>query len=601
MKSIRRTWDIIKINGREIILFEIFYRIVTNVIFLSLFTRGMTFAVKKSGYSYLTAKNIGWFLLKPATLPVLAGIGLVGIIFILIETCCLLSAYQAGERGEKLTAHEIFFRGLVKSVRFLNKKNWLFLFMNLLLAAAFNYDLIARGILHVKPLNDVVRNMKQNMIAQTTAWGILLVLVLVMIPCLFTVHFCILDKRNGKEALAGSVAIMKKHGIFAILQTVILNVLTLLVIRGLLYVLTFLTAVIIGTFVDKSITLALFLTAYDWLELGSVVFGGIVGVVLNFALLSGMYYYYRDKEDMAPELLISEEENRLQNQTHRRTRQFILATLSACCLLFLYDVITNGISFAREVLIETQITAHRGSSMDAPENTLPAIQLAIDQMADFVEIDVQETSDGEIILLHDKSFKRTCGVNRQPSKMTYEEIKLLDAGSYMGEEYKGTQVPTLAQVLALCKGKINLNIELKNNGSPNLPEKVAAMVEEFGMEEQCVFTSTSLAFLTKVKEYNEDLKTGYILSTAYGNIYDTQGVDFLSVNYGLVNAKGLETAHENGLEVHVWTVNSKTVIERMKRLGVDNIITDYPVLVREILYREKDTENFLEFMKMVIK
>ena len=114
MKSVKRTLRLLKYNFKEIILFEIIYRLAAAMIFLSIFSRGIEFAVKSSGYSYLTAKNIGNFLFKPVSILVLFGILIVGILLILFETNTLLAVYQASERGEKLTIWVLIGRGILK-------------------------------------------------------------------------------------------------------------------------------------------------------------------------------------------------------------------------------------------------------------------------------------------------------------------------------------------------------------------------------------------------------------------------------------------------------------------------------------------------------
>ena len=94
------------------------------------------------------------------------------------------------------------------------------------------------------------------------------------------------------------------------------------------------------------------------------------------------------------------------------------------------------------------------------------------------------------------------------------------------------------------------------------------------MEDQCVITSVKLGYLERVKEMAPELRTGYILAAAYGTYYDNEYIDFISIRSSFVGRKLVEAAHEKGKAVHVWTVNSKTEIEQMKLLGVDNIITD---------------------------
>ena len=97
------------------------------------------------------------------------------------------------------------------------------------------------------------------------------------------------------------------------------------------------------------------------------------------------------------------------------------------------------------------------------------------------------------------------------------------------------------------------------------------------------------------------LRTGYIISAAYGNFYSSEAVDFISVRSSFVDERLVENVHSQGKAVHVWTVNQKGEIERLRLLGVDNIITDYPILAREIIYREEATETLLEYLHMVFR
>mgnify|MGYP003086694533 FL=1 len=127
------------------------------------------------------------------------------------------------------------------------------------------------------------------------------------------------------------------------------------------------------------------------------------------------------------------------------------------------------------------------------------------------------------------------------------------------------------------------------------------MIRDREMQEQCVITSVKLDYLVRVKEADPDLHTGYILPAAYGRYYDNDAFDFISLRSSFVTLGLVENAHEKGKAVHVWTVNKKSEIEQMKVLGVDNIITDYPALAREVLYREEATESLMEYLKMVLR
>lgn len=114
-------------------------------------------------------------------------------------------------------------------------------------------------------------------------------------------------------------------------------------------------------------------------------------------------------------------------------------------------------------------------------------------------------------------------------------------------------------------------------------------------------TSASFGYLKQVKELAPQIRTGYIISAAYGNFYSSETVDFISIRSSFVDERLVENVHSQGKAVHVWTVNQKGEIERLRLLGVDNIITDYPILAREIIYREEATETLLEYLHMVFR
>ena len=114
-------------------------------------------------------------------------------------------------------------------------------------------------------------------------------------------------------------------------------------------------------------------------------------------------------------------------------------------------------------------------------------------------------------------------------------------------------------------------------------------------------TSARLEDLVQVKEAAPELKTGYVIPAAYGDYYSMDAVDFISIRQSFVNQALVEKLHSQGKEVHVWTVNQPKDMERLRLLGVDNLITDDPVLARETLYREETAETVLEYLGMVFE
>lgn len=238
-----------------------------------------------------------------------------------------------------------------------------------------------------------------------------------------------------------------------------------------------------------------------------------------------------------------------------------------------------------EVSPSVQVTAHRGSSCHAPENTLSAIRRAIADGADYAEIDVQETADGVIVVMHDPNLLRTAGLDKPLWEMTYAQLRDLEVGSWFSQAFHGEPIPTLEEVIALARGHIKLNIELKFNGHERrLPERVVHILAERHFAKHCVVTSLAYDGLQRVKSLDSRLRIGYIVETPLSDL-TRLNVDFLSVKARLATRKLVRLAKLHGLGVHVWTVNEPQLMASMIAKGVENIITDCPDRLVKLLQK----------------
>lgn len=229
------------------------------------------------------------------------------------------------------------------------------------------------------------------------------------------------------------------------------------------------------------------------------------------------------------------------------------------------------------------ITAHRGSSFEAPENTMAAIRKAYENGATHVEIDVQLTRDGHVILAHDTTFKRTSDLDKRPDELTLEDIKKLDTGAWFSEAYTGEKIPTLQEVMDYAKDKLILNIEIKGSMySPEIVSRVKALIDKNDFASRCVITSLNYEDLIVMESLDSKIKTGYIMYVAIGDL-NALNVDFYSIEASQVSEALVDKAHRFGREVHVWTVNEIDDMETFIALGVDNIITDNDKGLRKLI------------------
>jgi glycerophosphoryl diester phosphodiesterase len=232
---------------------------------------------------------------------------------------------------------------------------------------------------------------------------------------------------------------------------------------------------------------------------------------------------------------------------------------------------------------EVGITAHRGSSITAPENTMAAIMLAIEEGADFVEIDVQETSDGTVVLVHDKDLLRVFGIRKGIWEVSFEELKDLDSGGWFSSDFSDQRLATLDQVIKAVRGKAKLNIELKFNGhQKKLASEVVRIVRENDFGEDCILTSLDYAGLLRARAAGPELRTGLIVTSSIGDVTKLEG-ELISVSANAVTRDLIDRARQADLEVHVWTINSVPLMNKMIGMGVDQIITDDPKLLGEVM------------------
>ena len=278
------------------------------------------------------------------------------------------------------------------------------------------------------------------------------------------------------------------------------------------------------------------------------------------------------------------------------------AVLTACCftvaalglnLSYVYSVFTGKANFRLALFQNPTVMAHRGLSADAPENTLYAFSDAISVGADFIELDVQQTRDGVLVVMHDSNLKRTTGVNKDIWDVDYADIQNLDAGSWFDPAYANARIPTLEETLQFVDKRARLNIEIKptKHGSDTLEQDVAELITQYQYTDACYVTSFSYSSLKKVKEVNPEIRTGYLMSVAYGQFYSLKYADAFSLNKVFVTSQVVNAAHQQGKQIFAWTVNSMSEVRSLCNLHVDSIITDDPVMVQNVISRDSTGET----------
>lgn len=239
------------------------------------------------------------------------------------------------------------------------------------------------------------------------------------------------------------------------------------------------------------------------------------------------------------------------------------------------------------------IFAHRGACRVAPENTLPAFQAALDLGADGVELDVQYSSDGKLMVFHNPTLEATTDGAGRVTSHTFEELRTLDAGAKFAARFAGTRIPTLDEVLDLLRGKLLVNIELKalTPTTFNMGTDVVAAVRAHDMADQVLLSSFNPFALRHAKRAGPEIECGLLLAADLPKWMHwsltrrwSRG-DALHPDLPMVDAAYMTWARGLGMPVRVWTVNEAADMQRMIALGVDAIITDVPDVLAAMLGR----------------
>lgn len=230
--------------------------------------------------------------------------------------------------------------------------------------------------------------------------------------------------------------------------------------------------------------------------------------------------------------------------------------------------------------------AHRGATGYAPENTIAAFDLAVEMKADYIEIDVQRSKDGELVLIHDTTVDRTTDGTGKVGDLTFEQLRSLDAGSWFGEQFAGEKIPTFDEILDRYHGKVGILVEMKAPELyPGIEEQVAEELKERNLDkpqnEKIIIQSFNFDSMKKMDKLLPKVPIGVLTSNRAHTTPEalqefSTYADWFNPSYGIVTKELVNQVHSLGMQIGSWTVRSQEAADFLFEMGVDAIITDYP-------------------------
>lgn len=234
------------------------------------------------------------------------------------------------------------------------------------------------------------------------------------------------------------------------------------------------------------------------------------------------------------------------------------------------------------------IIAHRGSSSAAPENTIAAFDVAVEQGADYIELDVQMTMDQHVVVIHDDTVDRTTNGNGLVKSSTLDQLKKLDAGSWFDQQYTNERIPTLQEILERYSQRIGILIEIKHpKRQIGIEKAVARIINRFAYSRHIIIQSFDVHALQRIKAFAPSLRTALIIKpdafkltkrklTTYSSF-----ANCLNMKKTMINKWWIDRIHSFGMEVFIWTVKDQKTADRIKKYPIDGVVTDNPLFFQK--------------------
>lgn len=238
------------------------------------------------------------------------------------------------------------------------------------------------------------------------------------------------------------------------------------------------------------------------------------------------------------------------------------------------------------------VIAHRGASAYAPENTLAAFQLAADQDADAIELDVDLTRDGHLVVMHDVTIDRTTDGHGRVADLTLEEIRRADAGLWKSVDFKGERVPLLEEVFEAVGQRLLINVEVKDRSllGVGLEAQVVSLIQKHKLVDRVIVSSFNPLALRRVKHCDKRLACGLLIAPDLPFFLRDAWLapliphlDARHPQHAQISKAAVDGWHAQGLFVNAWTANQASTIRALIKAGVDGIIGDDPLLIQDVL------------------
>ena len=557
----------------SILLFQIISSLALQI-WMSCFSLISRLLIRSTGHVAVTSGDFSFLFTtwQGILLIILAIVNL--FLFVAVDLNALVILCNRLLTGEKPSVLYCIKEGFLSLKRFLNPPGILVVLYVSLLSPIIGFELVislTRGLYVPKFISSVIWS---NPLFSIGAVILIAALFLVGVLFFFILHGTLIDGMTLRKSGSNSINLIRKNK-----KKFFPEMLRFF----LVFLAVFAAAFVITAFI---IFLSLFLQIPESVLIPITVFSlSLISCVMLMFILMTMPLLTLKLTSLYLDFK-SEGEWRYEERENRKSP---IVIVTAIVLVLLICLTTVSVScFYNELFpgkVTTGFVAHRAGGFEAPENTAAGLDVAYKMGASGGEIDIQRTSDGSYIVLHDNTFSRVAGVDKKPSEMTLEEVKQL--------RVDGEPVPTLEDMLDASHGRLTLYVELKGEtADKQMADEAVKIIKDRNMTDETVIISLKYDLIDYVESTYPEMNTGFLAFASFGDTAELN-CDYLALEEKTAAVDTINSIHSYGKKVLVWTVNDDEDIEEFIQSGADELITDNLSGVKEII-EELDNQTPIE-------
>ncbi|MDO4487523.1 MAG: glycerophosphodiester phosphodiesterase family protein [Eubacteriales bacterium] len=570
------------LNLNSVILFLLVYALGANITFDSVSEIGKTVCMRNAGITYIGPDNIFEFFFNEYNFGVVLVLLLITLAMTVFFMSGLLHAFSMSKIGKKTTFTGMVIAGIKGCIRSLEPWNWPMLLLILFIMPLTGIFSISMDLLVLAIPGFVVEFIQANKLYNFLYNSVMLILIFIEALLVFSIPFFLLSKKYYSEACKKSFKLIKGRlfktivyiAIAGMLATVAVVCLSTIISKAANFCHNIYKGGNVGTVSQSYYTMLIYNMTNDLLKT-------ILVPAVNIATLTVLFFEYIEEDRTMATLSI---------ESFNDKKMPVVGIVALVSILVV--VLARGVYIGRnffdnfaEDSKRPTIVAHRGDSVRAPENTMPAFELAIIEGVEWVEFDVQQCKDGVVVVAHDDDLTRVSGKKLYVHEMTYAETQELDVGSWFDPEFSYIRLSTLDEVLKTFKDTdIKIQIEIKINGNEDhLEEAVLKVINDNDMHDRCIITSLNKEPLIRIKELDPDMITTYSMYVAWDGIENIDFSDYFTIEESNYTKELVDNIHAAGKKCFAWTVNSERTVQYLVDCGVDGILTDDPLMLDRAL------------------